>query len=129
MSIQLERPTDDLARRVLAAVSYRDRIPAGRLTARLGIMRGTVRGLPELHLYLTPDDQSLPAISLERVADWIERVIADAELAREVWQAAGAAASYVDACIALHALVGHRLTQARHVLGVGDGATLRERRA
>jgi hypothetical protein len=129
MNARLEPPTDDLARRILATVPYQDRIPAGRLTARLGIMRGTVRGLPELHLYLTPDDQNLPAISLERLADWIERVIADPGLAREVRQATGAAPSYVDACIALRALVGHRLEQARHVLGVGDGAADRERRA
>ncbi len=129
MNVDLERPTDDLAHRILATVPFQDRIPAGRLTARLGIMRGTVRGLPELHLYLTPDDQNLPAISLERMAEWIERVIADPDLAREVRLATVAAASYVDACIALRTLVGHRLDQARQVLGIDDVVAVREQRA
>jgi hypothetical protein len=123
MSAALPLPTADLAGRILAKCSYADRLPAGRFTARVGIMRGTVRGLPELHLYLMPDDRSLPAVSFERLADWIERVIADAELATATRAAAGAAGSYVDACIATHALVGQRLAQARSVLGpVAAGA-------
>jgi hypothetical protein len=117
MSAPLPVPSADLAGRILATCSYADRLPAGRLTARVGVTRGTVRGLPELHLYLTPDDRSLPAVSLERLADWIERVVADAELAAATRAAASAAGSYVDACIATHALVGQRLAQARSVLG------------
>ena len=76
-------------------------------------------GLPELHLYLAPDERSLPAVNLERLADWIETVVADADLARATREAARAAGSYVDACIATHALVGQRLDQARAVLGAG----------
>ncbi len=81
-------------------------------------MRGTVRSLPELHLYLTPDDRTLPALSFDRLAHWVESVIGDAELAAVVRAETGAAASFVDACIAAHALVGQRLDQARAVLGV-----------
>ncbi len=122
MSALLAPPTGELARRILASVSYTDRILAGRLTPRLGIMRGSVRGLPELHLYLTPDDSTLPAINLERLADWIEQVIADVDLAREVRSTAAAAGSYVDACMAMHPLVGSRLAQAREVIGADSGA-------
>lgn len=96
------------------------RLPAGRFTSRLGIARGTVRGLPELYLYLTPDESTLPAVSFERLADWIERVVADAELAAAARAATREAASYVDGCIAVHALVGARLAQARAVLGQTD---------
>lgn len=85
-------------------------------------MRGSVRGLPELHLYLTPDDRSLPAVNLDRLAAWIEDVVADEALAREVRRATAAAPSYVDACKATYAIVGERVAQARRALGVeGDG--------
>jgi hypothetical protein len=117
MSAPLPLPTPELADRLLATCRYADRLPAGRFTSRVGIMRGTVRGLPELHLYLTPDERSLPAVSFERLADWIERVVADAELAAAARAAATTANSYVDTCIAIHALVGGRLEQARSVLG------------
>lgn len=122
MSTQLQAPGDELARRILTSVSYQQRLLAGRLTARMGIIRGSVRGLPELHLYLTPDDKALPAVNLERLADWIERVIADVELAREVRRVQAGASSYVNACETLFGLVGERVAQARQVLGV-DVAT------
>jgi hypothetical protein len=114
----LSPPTAELAGRILAKCSYADRLPAGRFTARVGIMRGTVRGLPELHLYLAPDERSLPAVNFDRLADWIERVVADAELANATRAAARAADSYVSTCIATHALVERRLEQARAVLGL-----------
>jgi hypothetical protein len=123
MSAPLPLPTPELAGRILAACRYADRLPAGRFTSRVGIMRGTVRGLPELYLYLTPDERSLPAVSFERLADWIEHVVADAELAAAAREAAGRADSYVDTCIAIHALVGSRLEQARSVLGCPAAGT------
>jgi len=116
MSVLLSPPTEELARRILGKVAYQDRLPAGRLAPRLGITRGSVRGLPELHLYLTPDDRTLPALSLERLADWVERVIADGELAVRIRAAVGASASYVDGCISARELVGQRLQQARESL-------------
>jgi hypothetical protein len=126
MSAPLPLPTAELAGRILAKCSYDDRMPAGRLTSRLGITRGSIRGLPELHLVLAPDDRTLPAVNLERLADWIDRVIADAELARATRDAARSADSYVDACIATYALVGQRLDQARAVLGSGAEAAAGE---
>ena len=118
MSATLRPPTSELAGRILDTCSYADRLPAGRFTARVGIMRGTIRGLPELHLYLTPDERSLPAVNFERLAEWIERVVADADLAAATRAATKGADSYVNACIAAHALVGARLQQARAVLGL-----------
>ena len=117
MTTALPLPTAELAERINAKCGYADRLPAGRFTSRLGIMRGTVRGLPELHLYLAPDERSLPAVNLDRLADWIEAIVTDADLARSTREAARSAGSYVDACIATHALVGRRLDQARAVLG------------
>jgi len=118
MNAPLPLPTAELAGRILDTCSYADRLPAGRFTARVGIMRGTVRGLPELHLYLEPDERSLPAVNFERLADWIERVVADADLAAATRAATKDADSYVNGCIAIRALVGARLQQARAVLGL-----------
>jgi hypothetical protein len=131
MSTQLQAPGDELALRILTSVSYQQRLLAGRLTARMGIIRGSVRGLPELHLYLTPDDKALPAVNLERLADWIERVIADVELAREVRRVEAGASSYVNACQSVYGLVGKRVAQARQVLGADadTGMVARETRA
>jgi hypothetical protein len=117
MNTRLSPPTEELAIRILAAVPYKDRIPAGRLTPRLGITRGSVRGLPELHLYLAPDTRTLPGMNLERLADWIEQVIRDPELAGAVRAAARTAGSHVDGCMQVYELVGLRLDQAREATG------------
>jgi hypothetical protein len=123
MSTMLSTPGSGLAEDILAKCLYGDRLPAGRFTARMGITRGTVSSLSELHLYLTPDDRTLPAVNIERLAGWIDGVVGDGELARAVEAAAQGAGSYVDACIAVRAMVGQRLDQARSVLGVpGDPA-------
>ncbi|MFO1303602.1 MAG: hypothetical protein U1F54_07705 [Burkholderiales bacterium] len=118
MIAALPAPSADLAQRILATCSYAERLPAGRFTARVGIMRGTVRGLPELHLYLAPDERSLPAVNFEKLADWIETVVADAALADATRAATRGADSYVNGCIAMHGVVGRRLAQARAVLGL-----------
>jgi hypothetical protein len=115
MNTRLSPPNEELANRILAAVPYKDRIPVGRLNPRVGITRGSVRGLPELHLYLTPDSRTLPGINLERLADWIQQVIKDAELAGAV--RATVCGSHVDRCLKVYELVGLRLDQAREAAG------------
>ena len=117
MNTRLSPPTEELAIRILAAVPYKDRMPGGRLTPRLGITRGSVRGLPELHLYLAPDAKTLPGINLDRLADWIAQVIRDPELAEEVRAATRAAGSHVDGCMKVYELLGMRLDQARETAG------------
>ena len=117
MSSRLSLPDEMLANKILASVPYKDRFPAGRLTPRLGITRGSVRGMPELHLYLAPDARTLPGINLDRLADWIEQVIRDTEFADEVRAATRTAGSYVDGCRKVYELVGMRLDQARETAG------------
>jgi hypothetical protein len=89
----------------------------------MGITRGSVRGLPELHIYLTPDARTLPGINLDRLADWIEQVIRDPELAGAVRAAPRAAGSHVDGCLKVHELVGLRLDQAKDTVGRHDANT------
>jgi hypothetical protein len=117
MSSRLSPPDEMLAKKILASVPYKDRFPAGRLTPRLGITRGSVRGLPELHVYLTPDAGTLPGINLDRLADWIEQVIRDTTFAEEVRSAIRTAGSYVDGCMKVYELVGMRLDQAKDTIG------------
>jgi hypothetical protein len=107
-----------LAQRIIGVVPYKDRLPAGRLRPPVGMLRGDVRSLQEVYLLLTPDEQSLPGINLNALAEWIEHVIGDAHLAEEVRKATLSSGSYVESCIEVHALVGKRLERARTILVV-----------
>lgn len=114
-SLELDRA---LAQRIIAVVPYKDRMPAGRLKPPIGMLRGDVRSLKEVYLLLAPDEQSLPGINLNALAEWIEHVIGDAHLADEVRKATQSSGSYVESCIEVHALVGERLELARTILAV-----------
>lgn len=117
MNAPMVIPDEALARRILAAVPYGERFPAGRLRPPVGIMPGTVRSLPELHLFLTPDDRTLPGVNLTTLADWIEKTVGDMELARELRTKTANAANYVEGCLETYELVGARLVQARAAVG------------
>jgi hypothetical protein len=53
---------------------------------------------------------------MERLADWIENEVGDAVAAAEVRDAAAAAGSYVDACMAVYERVRDRVATARRVI-------------
>jgi hypothetical protein len=82
----------------------------------VGMLRGDVRSLRELHLLLTPDVRSLPGINLKALAEWVRRVLGDEDFALIVEQVTDGAGSYAEACVSLYELVGQRLEQAREVL-------------
>jgi len=117
VNVPMTIPDEALARRILAAVPYKDRFPAGRLRPPVGILPGTVRSLHELHLLLTPDDRSLPGVNLSALADWVEKAVGDGELARKLRTDTANAASYVEGCLKTYELVGARLVQARTAVG------------
>lgn len=119
MKLSLTKPDQELAGRILATVPYHERLPAGRLRPPVGILAGSVRSLHELHLLLTPDDRSLPGISMSALADWVETRIGDAELGRRMREGTAAATSYVEACLVAYRLVERRLAQARKAVGAG----------
>jgi hypothetical protein len=116
MSHHLPLPGEELSRRLLRTVPYKDRLSAGRLMPPVGMLRADVRSLRELHLLLAPDDRSLPGVNLSGLADWVERVIGDGELAEALRKTAENPGSYVDRCLKVYELVGLRLTQARKVV-------------
>ena len=117
MNHHLPPPSEELSRRLLGTVPYRDRLPAGRLFPPVGIIPGHVRSLGELRHLLTPDVRSLPGLSLTALADWVGRVIGDGELAHALRNATENAGSYVEGCLRVYELVGLRLEQAREVAG------------
>lgn len=102
-----------VARRLLAAVPYADRLRAGRFRPPVGLIRNDVRSLPELEHLLAPDPSSLPGLDAAKAADWVERVLGDAALAGEIRCQAAAPGSYIDRCLALHAVVARRVAEAR----------------
>jgi hypothetical protein len=115
-------PGKELSLRLLDRVSYGDRLAAGRLLPPVGIIPGHVRSLHELHLLLAPDVRSLPGINLSALADWLERILGDEELAHAVRVAARTAGSYAEGCLSVYELVGLRMKQAREVAGT-EGLT------
>ncbi|MCU0233126.1 MAG: hypothetical protein MUE90_03720 [Thermoanaerobaculales bacterium] len=104
------------ARRVLGRVSHAQRFPVGRFVPPVGLLGSFVRGLPELQLALRPESRSLPGVNMERLAAWIEHEVGDPTCAAAVRGAAGAAPSYVEACIAVHELLEQRLETARGIV-------------
>jgi len=54
---------------------------------------------------------------LTALANWVQRVIGDGELAHALRNATENAGSYVEGCLRVYELVGLRLEQARDVAG------------
>ena len=110
------QPSEALSRKILTPVAFKERFPAGRLKPPVGIIGGDVRSLVELHLFLEPDEATLPGIDLQTLPDWIAQSIGDPELAESIRAVVGAQNNYVEGCQKVYELVGHRLNQARMVL-------------
>jgi hypothetical protein len=113
MNRSMTPPNEELARRILSPVPYRDRFPAGRLKPPVGIMPGDVRSLPELHGFLAPDERTLPGVNLGKLPAWVERAIGDRELAERLAEDVATAGTYVEGCLRVRELVGQRIEQAR----------------
>ena len=117
MNSILSIPNRNLSRSILATTPFADRFPAGRLRPPVGIIPGTIRSLPELHLLLAPDERSLPGVNPIALADWVENVVGDPDLAQALRATHNAAPSYVEWCLTAFDLVGSRVAQARRILG------------
>jgi hypothetical protein len=119
----------ETARRVLALVPHDRRFPVGQFRPPRGVIPGFVRGFAELEFVLMPQKSSLPGVHMERLADWIENEVGDPVGAAEVRDAAAAAPSYVEACIAVYERVRDRVASARRVLESAPDAQIPERSA
>ena len=109
-------PSKSLSSKILKAVPFKERFPVGRLKPPVGIIPGDVRSLPELHLFLEPDNASLPGINLRLLPEWIEMSIGDKELASSVQTIVDQSVNYVEDCVKVCEVVGVRLDQARKTI-------------
>ena len=116
MKDSLSQPSETLSRKILSPVPFKARFPAGRLRPPVGIMPGDVRSLPELHLFLEPDNASLPGINLKALPEWVETRIGDKELAEAIRAIVNKTVSYVEDCVRVHQVVGYRLDQAYGII-------------
>lgn len=116
MTYRLSQPGKSLSRKILSPVPFKERFPAGRLKPPVGILPGDVRSLPELHLFLEPDDASLPGINLKALPEWIEASIGDRELAASIQTIVDQPVNYVEDCVKVYEVVGVRLDQARKTI-------------
>ena len=116
MNYFFSQPSESLSSRLLSPVPFKERFPAGRLKPPVGILPGDVRSLPELHLFLEPDDASLPGINLKALSGWIETSIGDRELAASVQTIVDQSVNYVEDCLKVYEVVGARLDQARKTI-------------
>lgn len=119
----------ETARRILALVPHGRRFPVGVFRPPSGVLPGYVRGFAELEFVLMPQKSSLPGVHMERLADWIENEVGDPAGAAEVRTAAAAAASYVEACMAVYERVRDRVSSARRAMESAPGAQGPERSA
>jgi hypothetical protein len=118
----------DTARRILASVPHARRFPVGHLRPPTGLIPSTVRSLGELEFVLAPRSDSLPGVHMERLAAWIEHDVGDPLGAAEVRDAAAAASSYVEACVAVYERIRDRVASARRTLEPVPHAQAPERR-
>ena len=116
MKVSLSKPSESMARKILSPVPFKARFPAGRLKPPVGILPGDVRSLPELHLFLEPDNASLPGIDLKALPEWIEASIGDKELAETIRAIVDTTINYVEDCVRVYEVVGIRLDQARRII-------------
>ena len=119
----------ETARRILALVPHDRRFPVGQFRPPSGVIPGFVRGFAELEFELMPQQRSLPGLHMERLADWIENDVGDPVAAAEVRDAAAAAGSYVEACMAVYERVRDRVASARRVIESAPEAQGPERSA
>jgi hypothetical protein len=108
----LSQPDPALAARILADVSYEQRLVGYRCRARWGQVRAHIYGFKELALLLR---DRRPAIDLGVVERWLRTVIGDGELADRVAEVIAAAPADQERMRQVGSLLDERLAQCRQI--------------
>lgn len=121
MNYKFNAPSPEHASALLAMVPYRDRLKMGRMRWPSGFMSMPVRSLHEIHISLMMDEKSTPAVHFSSLSAWVDEVVGDRELAREIDACvADEAHSYAQQCQTLHKVIGIRLEQLREIANASD---------
>ena len=121
MNDKFNAPSPEQASALLATVPFRERLKMGRMRWPSGFMSTPVRSLHEIHIGLMTDEKSTPAVHFSSLSKWVEEVVGDGELAREIDACvADDSNSYAEHCEALYKIIGLRLTQLRETANVSD---------
>jgi hypothetical protein len=77
----LQKPSKELAKRVLSEVGFEDRLTGYRLNQRLGAVDIPLYSVEEILILLNDD---LPYINIEKLESWTRNVAQDHELAQGI---------------------------------------------
>ena len=108
--------TPEQAKRLLTDVSFRDKLKAARMVMPSGLHREDICSMEEVHWFLEPSLQTLPAINLDKLAEWLEQHYQEIETAASIRQIVKNSPNQVEAYKQTYELIGARLTQAREVV-------------
>ncbi len=108
--------TPEQAQRLLTDVAFRDKLTAARMVMPSGLHREDICSMEEAHWFLEPSLQTLPAINLDKLADWLELHYQEVETAASIRQIVLDSANQVEAYMQTYELIGARLVQAREVV-------------
>jgi hypothetical protein len=109
---RLSEPDPVLAARILADVSFDQRLVGYRCRARSGQIRANLYNFKEVALLLR-DKQ--PMIGLRDLQQWLAIVMADLELAERVAEIVASAGTDRERLLQISSLLDERLAQCRHV--------------
>jgi len=110
--------TPEQAQRLLTDVAFCDKLTAARMVMPSGLHREDICSMEGAHWFLTPSLQTLPAINLDKLADWLEQQYQEQETAAEIRRIVQESPNQVEAYKQTYELLGVRLTQAREVANV-----------
>ncbi len=108
--------TPEQAQRLLNDVSYRNRLTAARMVMPSGLHREDIGSMEEAHWFLEPSLQTLPAINLDKLADWLELHYQEVDTAASIHRIVQESPNQVEAYKQTYELIGARLAQAREVV-------------
>ncbi len=108
--------TPEQAQRLLTDVAFRDKLKAARMVMPSGLHREDIGSMEEAHWFLEPSLQTLPAINLDKLADWLEQQYQEGETAASIRRVVQESSSQVEAYKQTYQLIGARLMQAREVV-------------
>jgi hypothetical protein len=94
-------------------VPWGQRLTVGRLRPPVGLLPSDVRALPDLEMFLAPDEEWLPGVDPAALCAWVAGPLGDAALAEALRAALASAASYVEGCVRAWMIVRDRVAQAR----------------